>query len=248
MPTNARPQRQAVLLVAYLLLGASVTGCNDQPEASAEGAPAATVALAPVVGSCDPSSITAWDANLERIGELVSGPIQSIGSSSVQVMGFTLTLGTCTGFFDDLSSFADPQPISSDDLAIGDSVAIPVGNWVPITGNGRALRITRRSIDDSVEIRGWFVDWADPWSSRFSVHGNVFEVDEETRFFAGHQNFGDGPDGCSCVLRNAGSFWGEVNSIGFVIFGVAEVKGRLMTTDDGSASRLIATDVYWYYI
>lgn len=248
MRTKARPHPQPVLLVAYLLLGASVAGCNGQPEASAESAPAATAALAPVAGSCDPSSITAWDANLERNGDLVSGPIQSIGPSSVQVMGFTMTWSTCTGFFDDLSSFADPQPISSVDLAIGDSVEIPVGNWVPVTGTGRALRITRRPIDDSVEIRGWFVDWADPWSSRFSVHDNVFEVDEETRFFAGHQNFGDGPDGCSCVPRNAGSFWGEVNSIGYVIFGVVEVKGRLMKNDDGSGARLVATDVYWYYI
>ena len=248
MRTNASSQEQVIVLVAYLLLGASVTGCDGQLEATAESAPVATAEPAPVAETCDANSTTAWDPGLERNGDLVSGPIQSIGPSNVQVMGFTMTWSTCTGFFDDLSSFADPQPISSNDLAIGDSVEIPVGNWAPVTGTGRALRITRRPIDDPVEIRGWFVDWADPWSSRFSVHDNVFEVDEETRFFAGHQNFGDGPDGCSCVPRNAGSFWGEVNSIGYVIFGVVEVKGRLMKNDDGSGARLVATDVYWYYI
>ncbi len=249
MPTTFCLRHRTILAMACVFLGASMTGCDDGPDATTVGSAGATGGGSPsAVVPCDTTSKAIWDPNLDRSPELVSGPVQAIGSSHVQVMGFSLAWDACTGFFEVLSSFADPQPMSSENLAVGDSTEIPIGSWAPIIGNGRAHRITRRPADDLVEIRGWYVESADRESSTIAVHGNVFKIDEQTRFFSGHQNFGDGPEGCSCEPSNLGAFWKEVNSVEYVIFGVVEVKGRPEAADDGNASRLVATDIYWYYI
>jgi hypothetical protein len=161
-------------------------------------------------------------------------------------MGFELEWGACTGVFDVLSSFADPQLIDISDLKVGDSVDIPIRRWKSEAGEGIALRIARRPADNSVEIRGWFVGWADRGSATFSVHDNVFHVNGNTRFFRGYQNVGSGPDECSCSASTASHFWEDVNTTSYPAS--VEVKGILEPGGDDGEPRLVATDVYWYYI
>lgn len=170
---------------------------------------------------------------------LVSGPIQEVTvHGRLTVLGFVLRPGPCQRVYDITSSFAAPQRIDVLDLAAGDSVEVALADWEE-TG-GPILRITRRPPDELVEVRGWYaINAREP---TFVVNGNLVRVTESTRFFRGHQFFGDGPAGCSCAPADASAFWREVDSGEYALFGVIEVKGVLQ------AGEISATEIYWYYI
>jgi uncharacterized delta-60 repeat protein len=172
----------------------------------------------------------------------VSGRIESVSpDGALTVLGFRIRPATCARTFDETSSFADSRPIQMAELAVGDVVAVAIRDWVSVTGEGLAIRVTRRPPDRQVEIRGWFA--ADATPPAFRVQGNRVEVHAQTRFFRGHQFFGTGPGGCSCSLATADEFWQEVRDPPYILFGVVEVKG---TRDESGA--ILASEVYWYYI
>jgi hypothetical protein len=94
-----------------------------------------------------------------------------------------------------------------------------------------------------VEVRGFYVTNHDRLARTFELgdSGTRVRVTDSTRFYSGHQFFGAGPDGCSCLEASEREFWDDIHGTTYVIFGNTQIRGRL----DGAI--VVATHIYWFY-